>query len=582
MCFLTSFAQIEKDIISKIKVALKKCAEDIPEPPVILKGAFTAGKITFQGVIYYHKPNNRMEFTMQNLTFISFSNDTLTWNYNPITDEHMVKPIETQEKEKNTAIANTYDFGAKDLLKYKSLNHQVKYLGKQQMDSLEVYILELTKTNKSKFKYYINSRTNLIYKIEGDEGYRYYSNYKGFGPYVYPAFVLQNFLGNELETKFDFISIDAFIADSLFNIPEKALNQKNKLTKKIEALVKQGDSLYLKNDYESAIQKYTDVIQLDKRNQFGYSARGLAKIYSHQYYEAIGDFNLALNINPNFAAAINNRGMAKFYLGDNDGAISDYTKALEIDSTLVNGYKNRGLSYLRLDQGADAEIDFSKAINLKPDDGDAYFKYGVAKAQLQQYDEALISYAKAIHLQYKTAELYNYRGISEYQLEKYDSASVSFNKALGMEPDNIQYLDNYANSLYKQDDFNNARKQFEQYLKVKSDNPDTYNMIGLCKYFDEDFKGAIKDFTKSIELNRKNATYFDNRAAAKEMLEDYVGAIDDYSESISIYPNDASVFYKRGLIKIRTSKKIEGCLDLSTANEMKYEPAKEAILKDCH
>jgi hypothetical protein len=36
------------------------------------------------------------------------------------------------------------------------------------------------------------------------------------------------------------------------------------------------------------------------------------------------------------------------------------------------------------------------------------------------------------------------------------------------------------------------------------------------------------------------------------------------------------------LIKILTSKKIEGCLDLTTANEMKYEPAKEAIMQHCH
>ena len=66
------------------------------------------------------------------------------------------------------------------------------------------------------------------------------------------------------------------------------------------------------------------------------------------------------------------------------------------------------------------------------------------------------------------------------------------------------------------------------------------------------------------------------------MLEDYVGAVKDYSESIRIYPNDPHVFYKRGIIKIHTSQKMEGCLDLATANEMKYEPAREAIMKNCN
>ena len=66
------------------------------------------------------------------------------------------------------------------------------------------------------------------------------------------------------------------------------------------------------------------------------------------------------------------------------------------------------------------------------------------------------------------------------------------------------------------------------------------------------------------------------------MLEDYEGAIVDYSESIKLYPQDPNVFYKRGMIKLYTSKKIEGCLDLATANEMSHEPAREAIMKNCH
>jgi hypothetical protein len=65
-------------------------------------------------------------------------------------------------------------------------------------------------------------------------------------------------------------------------------------------------------------------------------------------------------------------------------------------------------------------------------------------------------------------------------------------------------------------------------------------------------------------------------------MEDYEGAIADYGESIRLYPNDASIFYRRGLLKIHTSKKLEGCMDLGTAHEMKYEPAKDAIMKNCN
>lgn len=579
---ITSFAQTEADIISKLRVALKKGAEDIPEPPTILKGTFKMGKMVFDGTIYYHKPNNRMELTMQGMTFISFTNDSISWDYNPITEEHTIKTLEKTNKEKHASREKAYDTWGKDLLFYKERNIKVKYLGKQKMDSLEVYALELRKKDKSKYDYYLDTRTNLIYKIKGEEGSRYYANYLSYEEYVYPSFMRQDFPGEELEVKTTFTSVPAVIADSLFIIPKEAFSQESKTHKRVKILIAQADSLSSNNDFKGTIQKYSEAINLQNNNSLLYNGRGLAKINNKEFYEAIADFNIALELDPKFSNAMNNRGLAKFYIGDNNGAVTDYTKAIEIDSTNISAYKNRGLIFLRSSQYNEASHDFLRSIKLKQDDGDSHFKYGVATAQLEKYEDALVSYRKAIQLGYRTSDLYNYMGVSFYKLNNFDSSALYFNKAVNMAPTNLQYLENYGRALYNLEDFNNAEKQFEKYLKIKNDNPEIHNMVGLCKYKDENYKGAIKDFTKSIELNEKGATYFDNRASAKEMIEDYVGAIEDYTRSINIYSNDARIYYKRGLIKIWTSKKIEGCLDLATANEMKYEPAKEAILKHCH
>jgi tetratricopeptide (TPR) repeat protein len=119
-------------------------------------------------------------------------------------------------------------------------------------------------------------------------------------------------------------------------------------------------------------------------------------------------------------------------------------------------------------------------------------------------------------------------------------------------------------------------------VSKKDDDAEAHNMIGLCKYREEDYSGAIKKFSRSIELAPKNAQYLDNRASAKEHIQDFEGAIADYSASIGLYPSDPEVYYKRGLVKIHTSKKLEGCMDLGTASEMKHEGAKEAIRKNCN
>ena len=58
-----------------------------------------------------------------------------------------------------------------------------------------------------------------------------------------------------------------------------------------------------------------------------YNNRGVARGKSDDFYEAILDFNMALEINPSYANAYLNRANAKYLIGDFDGAFSDAREA---------------------------------------------------------------------------------------------------------------------------------------------------------------------------------------------------------------------------------------------------------------
>ncbi len=579
---LPSYAQKENQLISKFRAALLRGAEDIPEPALIMKGRIIMGNVPFEGAIYYHKPNNRMELTLQGMTFIAFQNDTIHWSYDPIADAHTVMSRSKEEAEAETARELRFDFASKDLLLYRERGHKLAYSGVIKMDSLEVHALTLTTKEGSVREFYLDAQTYLIYKIVAEDGYRIWANYAQHGEYVYPAYMLSEGRDGEvMEMVTTEIHVDASIPDSLFTVPQVAIDGSRKRQTHIDRLLTRGDSLYDVRDYAGAQDAYLEVLDHDQNNYRAYNGMGLSKVRQEKYYEAISDFNIALGIDPAGSLAMNNRGLAKFYLGDNNGAIDDYSSAIELDSSFVNAYKNRGLIYFRSKKYDEAADDFSSALAWAPDDGELHFRFAVAIAQAERYDEAILSYKKALALNYRTAQVYNYKGVSHYKGRQYDSAAVCFKTALELEPDHLQYLENYGNTLYKLEDYNSARKQFELYRALKDDNAEIHNLIGLCKFYDEDYHGAIADFTRGIDINPKAAVYFDNRAAAKERIEDYEGAISDYSRSIALYPNDPEVFYKRGLIKIHTSRKMEGCMDLGTANEMEYEPAREAIMKNC-
>lgn len=526
----------------------------------------------------------RLEMEFQKLKFLKVSNDSLEWDYNPFEERSTVKVVERKENANSAYNTNTFDYLSRDLLNYKELDNVVKLLRTEKMDSIEVFVLELTNKNlkEKHLVYYMNTKTFLLYKVEEKDGYRYFADYINHNGFIFPRFIIESKPNETFEAHFEKLEINTPLDDTLFIIPEEVIEKQRKAELRNDELLNEADSLYRSGKFDESIALFTKHINTVGETYGALNGRGLVKISKKEYYAAIGDFNKALELNPKGIGAQNNIGLAKYYLGDNEGAVKDYTKALEIDSTYTVSIKNRGLTYINLERYDEASRDFKIVIRLKPDDGESYFKYAVAQAQLKNYEMALTNYGHALKNKYNTAELYNYKGVTEYRLEKYDSARCSFGSAVGKDPDNLQYLENYGRAFYELGQNENAIEQFEKYLQKKNDQAEIHNLIGLCRYNDENYKGAIANFSKSIELDNDNPTFYDNRAAAKEMIEDYDGAIKDYSESIRLYPNDAAVFYKRGLIKLHTSKKIEGCLDLATANEMNYEPAKEAIISNCN
>ncbi|HYF69436.1 MAG TPA: tetratricopeptide repeat protein [Ohtaekwangia sp.] len=581
-CYNIAYSQSEREIVSQYRKALDQSVHEEAIKTFRFKGELSMQKLRFPMVLSFKAPSlMRIEMSFQDLTFLQVSNDSLQWKYNPMEDKHLITPV-VKNEDGSPDQDETFDFVNDDLLNYDNRGYRLKLQGTEKIDSLEVYVLELTKDKKAKTKYFINQKTFLIYKVQDEKGYRYFSNYIKQDGFVFPHSILNVSKDQTLDINLSHLEFNVTLDDSLFVIPQSAFDKSSKQDHVIEAMLSRADDLYEAGNYDSAVVHYTKVIKSSEGNYRALNSRGLTKIQLKNFYEAIGDFNAAIEIDPSGSKAFNNLGLAKFYLGDLTGAIKDYSKAIELEPAFFIAFKNRGLAYINNRNFESAASDFKEAIRIKPEDGEAHLRHGVALAELGNFDDALASYNLAIVNNLKSAEVYNYKGVSQFRLEKYDSATVNFRDAFKLAPDNLQYLENYGRALYEAGDYKTATTQFELYLKKQSDNSDIHNLIGLCKFNDENFKGAIKDFTKSIELNGEEATYFDNRATAKEMIEDYEGAIKDYSESIRIYPNDASVFYKRGLVKLLTSKKLEGCMDLATANEMQYEPAKDAILSNCH
>ena len=89
-----------------------------------------------------------------------------------------------------------------------------------------------------------------------------------------------------------------------------------------------------------------------------------------KYEKAIADYDTALDLNPQRAAAYINRGIVKNYLRRYEAAIADLGQALNLDPQNAIAYYNRGFTKDRLPgQHEEARADFQRALELATEQG---------------------------------------------------------------------------------------------------------------------------------------------------------------------------------------------------------------------
>lgn len=151
---------------------------------------------------------------------------------------------------------------------------------------------------------------------------------------------------------------------------------------------------------------------------------------------------------------------------------------------------------------------------------------------------------------------------------------------------------NNARMKFEKKDYNGAIAEYTKIIeesyssssrRVSSYPFNIYIARGLAKDSLQDFKGAIDDYTTAIEKSiGHDAEPYIKRGLSKISLKDYEGAIADFTKCMDFAPNNMWLYYYRGLAKIESGQKDNGCQDLKKAADFNSPNAKEAIKKYCN
>ena len=141
-----------------------------------------------------------------------------------------------------------------------------------------------------------------------------------------------------------------------------------------ETYLRWGYAKYRLDQYQDALDDYDAAIHLKPDSAAAYYFRGTVKRSLGQYKEAIEDYDTAIDLKNDFAFAYYFRGTIRGDLGEHFIAIQDYNKAIDAKPDYAFAYLRRGIANYLLDRNWAAKKDWETALELAEQAGNKRLK----------------------------------------------------------------------------------------------------------------------------------------------------------------------------------------------------------------
>ncbi|CBF82501.1 hypothetical protein AN9124.2 [Aspergillus nidulans FGSC A4] len=381
-----------------------------------------------------------------------------------------------------------------------------------------------------------------------------------------------------------------------------------------DALKAEGNKAFAAKDYPTAVEKFTQAIELDSNNHVLYSNRSAVYAAQQEYEKALADAEKAVEIKPDWSKGHQRKGAAYRGIGDLLAAHDAYEEALKLEPG--NTQAQSGLDAVKRAINAEAQADgvtgdpmgglsnifndpqlFQKlASNPKTSallaDGDFMNKLKKLQQNPNSIGEEIkdprflqvMSVLLGIDMNFGAPPQGGPSGAAaeaeedvpmpdarpsppkkepEPEPEPEDEETIAKKKA--QEAGDAEKK--IGNDFYKKKQFDEA---IEHYTKAWELNKDvTYlNNIGAAKFEKGDLQGAIETCKNAIEEGREHradfkliAKAFTRIGTAYEKLGDLDKAIENYNKSLTEHRTPDALTKLRNAEKARDKAKKEAYID---------------------
>lgn len=268
-------------------------------------------------------------------------------------------------------------------------------------------------------------------------------------------------------------------------------------------LIKSINNKILFKNYKEALANLNRIVGKESIGTYAsqaYCLRGKAHAGLKMFKDALADYNMAIQLDPDNVEAIQNKGILLLDNEKLEEALTEFNNAIQKNMTYLDAYMNRGKALFKLNKHALALEDLNKVVKANPSYVDALLLRASIKRGLDDINGALQDCTKAIEEDENATEAYMIRANIRLVLGNPGAAILDLNQA----------------------------------LEIEDSNELIYFQLGNTYFSAADFKNAIKFYSKAITFNGKDANFFLQRGLAKQKINDKAGGCADISMAVRL------------------------------------------------
>jgi len=309
-----------------------------------------------------------------------------------------------------------------------------------------------------------------------------------------------------------------------------------------EQFYSKGQTAYEAKNLQDAVDNYTLTLQENPNFADARFSRSKAFFAMGKMNRALYDLDDLIHSNPYDVRALEFRGQVYYDLRNYEGALIDFETVISHHRS-PEGYLNVGLVANAMENPDAAIRAFSDALSMDPYLSAAYC--GIADAYVIKgedfFRQAFDNYSIALRYDREDAFTLRNRGKLHLSLGNFENAVQDFQASLSYEMNFEAYL-HLAQCFLEQREWKKAHRSIRYAMELENDHPEVYFTLGLVEMETGKYPAAVESFWVAKGYDTKNPEYTRQIGMAEYLNGNPYGAVRAFNEYLDmIGKEDAEV-----------------------------------------